>query len=86
MAQPSEADSDVEAVIDARGNGIIAAEELPRRYPPGTHLRVHVGGPVGRRRRSIEGALPNLPELTWEDFEAASRLATEDAEAAHRSR
>jgi hypothetical protein len=29
---------------------------------------------------SLEGALPDLPELTWEDFERASQLAQRDLE------
>jgi len=86
VLQSSEDASNVEAVIDEGGNGVIPVEQLPRKYPPGTHLRVHVEGPIGAQRRPIEGALPGLPELSWEDFEAASRFAIEDAEAANRFR
>lgn len=37
----------------------------------------------GAARTSIYGSLPNLPDLSWEDFERASQLAQEDAK--HRS-
>jgi hypothetical protein len=76
----------IEAVIDEHGNAIISAEQLPRGLAPGTHLRVHVEEPVGRARRRIEGLLPNLPDLSWEDFEAGSRLAIDEAKAADLSR
>jgi hypothetical protein len=36
-------------------------------------------------RRAIEGALPDLSELSWDDFEAASRLAAQDAESGRRA-
>jgi hypothetical protein len=58
VLHPSEAASNVEAVIDEGGNGVIAAEQLPHKY---------------------------LPQLSWEDFEAANRLATEDTEVTQRS-
>jgi len=70
----------VEAVVDDDGNAVIPASQLPERLPAGTHVRVHLE-PVVASRRSVEGLLPDLPELRWEDFEAASRLATRDAEA-----
>jgi hypothetical protein len=83
VAQHYDDDLTVDAVIDDHGNGIIAAEQLPKRLPPGTHLRVHVET-MGSPRRSIEGLLPDLTELSWEQFEAASQLAVRDAEAGHR--
>lgn len=69
----------VDAIVDDEGNAVILAGDLPERLPAGTHVRVRVER-VFAARRSIEGALPDLPELTWEDFEAASRLAAQDAE------
>ncbi len=69
----------VDAIVDGEGNAAIPAGELPERLPAGTHLRVRLE-PAIVARRSVEGALPDLPELSWEDFEAASRLATQDAE------
>jgi hypothetical protein len=66
-----------EAVIDQDGNGVIPAELLPARLPAGT--RVHLE-PARTRRRSDEGLLPDLPEITWEQFESGSRDAIRDAE------
>jgi hypothetical protein len=86
VLQPCEDDSDVEAIIDEGGNGIIPADQLPRHYPAGTHLRVRIGRRVAGRPRPVEGVLATLPELSWDDFEEASRLAIQDAEAAHRAR
>jgi hypothetical protein len=76
----------IEAVIDEHGNAVILAEQLPRGLAPGTHLRVHVEEPAARARRRIEGLLPDLPALSWEDFEAGSRLAVDEAKAADLSR
>jgi hypothetical protein len=74
----------VEAVVDDEGNAVIPAEQLPERLPAGTHLRVHLEAVVASRR-SVERLLSNLPELSWEDFEAASRLAVKDAEGGRRA-
>jgi hypothetical protein len=38
--------------------------------------------PATRSGGSIAGSLPDLPDLTWEDFERASRLAREDVASA----
>jgi hypothetical protein len=70
-------------VIDENGNGVIPAQQLPGRLPAGTHFRVYVE-PFETPRRPVEGLLPGLPELTWEEFETGSRLATQEAEASHR--
>jgi hypothetical protein len=75
--------SAVDAVIDEDGNGVIPAEQLPRRLPAGTHLRVYVET-FGTRRRSVEGILPGLPEVSWEQFKDASQVATQEADAGHR--
>jgi hypothetical protein len=74
----------VEAVVDDEGNVVISAGQLPERLPAGTHLRLHLE-PVVASRRPVEGVLPGLPQLAWEDFEAASRLAVRDAEGDRRA-
>jgi hypothetical protein len=71
-----------EAVIDQDGNGVIPADQLPSRLPAGTHLRVHLDR-VGGRGGSVEGMLPGLPEITWDQFESASRLVAGDTEVDH---
>jgi hypothetical protein len=82
VVEPSGNEPAIDAVIDENGNAIIPAERLPRKLPPGTHLRVHLEAPVEGVRRRIEGLLPNLPDLSWDDFEAGSRLAIKDVDAA----
>jgi hypothetical protein len=63
-------------------DGSIPADQLKRLgVRPGTHLRV-VQTPATRSGGSIAGSLPDLPDLTWEDFERASRLAREDVASA----
>ena len=69
-----------EAVVDDEGNAVISAGQFPERLPPGTHVRLHLEL-LAAPRRPVEGLLPDLPDLTWENFEAASRLAVQDAEA-----
>ncbi len=57
-------------------DGSIPAIELARvGLQPGTHLRVVPELPA---QTSIEGQLPDLPALTWNDFERASQLAKSD--------
>ncbi len=59
-------------------DGSIPAEQLKRLgVRPGAHLRV-VETPAARSGGSFAGSLPDFPELTWEDFERASKLARED--------
>ena len=59
-------------------DGSIPAEQLARLgITPGAHLRV-VPDPAGPPLERLEGALAALPELTWEDFERGSRLASDD--------
>jgi len=73
------ADADFEVVVGADGG--IAPEELARHgVRPGAHLRI-VAQVAPPRIRPAYGALRGrLPEVSWEDFEAASRLAVEDVE------
>jgi hypothetical protein len=71
---------DHELVVAADGS--IPADQLARLgVGPGTHLRV-VEAPVARSGGSFVGSLPNFPDVTWEDFERASRLAREDVASA----
>ena len=68
--------TDHELVVAADGS--IPADQLKRLgVGPGTHLRV-VQAPATRSGGSFAGSLPHLADLTWEDFERASRLARED--------
>jgi hypothetical protein len=68
------------AVVDDDGNVVMPSDQLPTQLTPGTHVQLCLvtGAPVARR--SLYGALPSLPELSWEDFERASRLAVADVE------
>lgn len=59
-------------------DGSIPAAQLKRLgVGPGAHLRV-VQTPATRTGGSLAGSLPNFPDVTWEDFERASKLARED--------
>ena len=56
-------------------DGSIPAEQLERLgVAPGAHLRVVQTSQPG----TIAGSLPDLPDLTWDEFEQASALATGD--------
>ncbi len=59
-------------------DGSIPAEQIARiGARPGTHLRVvteHPNEPTG----SIAGRLKSWPDVSWEDFERASRMARAD--------
>jgi hypothetical protein len=71
---------DHELIVAADGS--IPAAQLKRLgVRPGTHLRV-VETPVTPTGGSFAGSLPDFPELTWEDFEQASKLAREDVASA----
>ncbi len=73
------ADPGFEVVVGTDGG--IAPEELARHgVRPGAHLRI-VAQTERPPIRPAYGALRGqLPEVSWEDFEAASRLAVEDVE------
>jgi hypothetical protein len=59
-------------------DGSIPAEQLQRLgVEPGTHLRV-VDAATGGKSASLAGSLPDLPDLTWEDFEEASAPARQN--------
>jgi hypothetical protein len=62
-------------------DGSIPADQLARLgLRPGTHLRV-VAGRSGQPPGTLGGSLPDLPELSWEDFERGSELARGDLSA-----
>lgn len=59
-------------------DGSIPAEQISRLgVRPGTHLRV-VSEQPSDEVGSIAGRLAAWPEVTWEDFQRASRLAQAD--------
>jgi hypothetical protein len=61
-------------------DGSIPAEQIRQLgVRPGTHLRVVAEVPP-QASGSIAGRLAGWPEVTWEDFERASRLAQADLE------
>ncbi len=75
----------LDLVVGADGSGVIDAAQLARwGVEPGAHLRV-VPAASTARRRSLRGALANAPGSTssWEDFEAASSAAAQEAAARH---
>lgn len=79
MKSSGDADKVVEAVVDDDGNAVISSRQLPK-LSPGAHLQVHLHiEQVGHA--SLRGLLPNLPDLRWEDFEAASSAARAEVEA-----
>lgn len=68
--------SKLELVVDP--DGTIGAEQLGRLgIGPGAHLQV-VRAEQRRVPGSAEGTLPDLPELSWEDFQQAIELAKAD--------
>jgi hypothetical protein len=76
---PMSADAGFEVVVSADGG--IAPEDLARHgIRPGAHLRV-VPEVERPQIRSTYGLLRGqIPEVSWEDFEEASRLAIQDVE------
>lgn len=72
----ADASRDFELVVAADGS--IPADQLARLgLRPGTHLRVVAERSV-RPPETLGGSLPDLPELSWEDFERGSELARRD--------
>ena len=60
-------------------DGSIPAEQLAKLgVRPGAHLRV-VATASTSPVSELDGSLPELPDLSWEDFEAGSELARRDA-------
>jgi hypothetical protein len=56
-------------------DGTIPAEQLARiGAMPGAHLRVVETTSTA----SVAGSLPDFPDLTWEDFERGSELASRE--------
>jgi hypothetical protein len=74
----SAADPAGEKELVVAEDGSIPAEQLGRLgLRPGTHLRV-IETTAPADVNEIEGSLPDLPELDWEDFERGSELARRD--------
>jgi hypothetical protein len=75
----ADASEGFELIVAADGS--IPADQLARLgLRPGVHLRVvaeRSGPPPG----TLGGSLPDLPELSWEDFEQGSELAPRDLSA-----
>ncbi len=64
-----------ELIVGADGS--IPADQVARLgLRPGAHLRV-VPEPA-REHKRFGGSMPNLPDLSWEDFERGSELARGD--------
>lgn len=74
----SAADSPHEFDLVVAEDGSIPAEQVAALgVSPGTHLRVVRLADDGVHA-SIAGRLTSWPEVSWEDFERASRLAQSD--------
>lgn len=75
----SAVDPTVEKELVVAEDGSIPAEQLARLgLRPGAHLRVVESAGSSRGSVEIEGSLPDLPDLDWEDFELGSQLAQRD--------
>ena len=62
-------------------DGSIPAEQIARLgLRPGAHLRVIEAEPGGQAG-PLAGSLPDLPDLSWEDFARGSELARRDLSA-----
>jgi hypothetical protein len=72
----AEASSSLELVV--ANDGSIHADQLAQLgIRPGTRLCVVQQEP-NTAQGTLRGLLPDLPDLTWEDFEAASKCAQVD--------
>lgn len=59
-------------------DGSIPADQIARLgLRPGARLKVVTESPRDQRER-FGGSLPDLPDVTWEDFERGSELALGD--------
>ena len=67
----------LDGVADADGNVVVPAGQLPEPVQPGQHVQLRLVSPPP----SLFGSLPDLPELSWEDFQDVSRAARADVEA-----
>ena len=60
-------------------DGSIPADQLARLgLGPGAHLRVLDASGPAQETSELAGSLPDLPDLDWEAFQAASDLARRD--------
>ena len=67
----------LDGVADSNGNIVVLADQFAEPVEPGKHVHLRlVSTPA-----SLFGLLPDLPELSWEDFEEASEAAISAAEA-----
>jgi hypothetical protein len=64
-------------LVVANDGSIPASQLASLGLRPGAHLRV-VESPPADAPSHIAGSLPDFPDITWEDFEKASTLATQD--------
>lgn len=77
MVFVSAVEPNTEKELVVADDGSIPAEHLARLgLRPGAHLRVVEA--VAREPGELEGSLPDLPDLDWEDFERGSELAQRD--------
>ncbi len=74
----SHADARPVELVVAEDGSIPATQLSSFGLRPGAHLRVVESVPSGPSD-DLEGSLADFPDVTWEDFERASALATKDA-------
>lgn len=67
----------LDGVADGNGNVVVPAAQLPEPIQPGQHVQLRLVSTPS----TLFGVLPGLPELSWEDFQEASRAAQADVEA-----
>jgi hypothetical protein len=68
----------LDAVVDSNGNLVVPADQLPVSLAPGQHAQLRLVSPPD----TLFGVLPELPDLSWEDFEETSRAVHATVEAA----
>ena len=78
MASLASADEPLlDGVADINGNIVVPADQFTEPVQPGQHVHLRlVSTPA-----TLFGLLPNLPDLSWEDFKEASLAAIADVEA-----
>jgi hypothetical protein len=64
-------------MVVANDGSIPASQLASLGLPPGTHLRVVESSPADAPSH-IAGSISDFPDISWEDFEKASALATQD--------
>lgn len=77
MSNAEQHAQDHELVVAADGS--IPADQLAKLgVSPGQHLRVVPVPARSAESSSLSGSLPNLGQLTWDDFKRGSGLASSD--------